>query len=55
MKVVAIIIFVVLAMFVTWFTYDTIKVIIKKVSDKKKRKQEKAQEEIKEIDTTTKE
>lgn len=52
MKVVAIIIFIVLAMFVTWFVYDTIKFMIKKFSDKKKRKQEKEQEEKK--DDTTK-
>lgn len=52
MKVVAIIIFVVLAAFVCWFVYDTIKFMIKKFSDKKKRKQEKVQQEEKKDDTT---
>lgn len=52
MKVVAIIIFVVLAMLVTWLVYDTTKICIKKFSDKKKRKQEKEQEGKK--DDTTK-
>lgn len=57
MKVVSIVIFVALAMFVVWFTYDTVKYCIKKHEEKKKRKLEKqAQEieEVKEIDTTNK-
>lgn len=52
MKVVAIIICIVLGAFVCWFVYDTIKFMIKKFADKKKRKKAQQEEEIKEVDTT---
>lgn len=52
MKAVAIIIFVVLAMFVTWLVYDTIKLFIKKFSDKKKNDNKKKQQEENKDDTT---
>lgn len=39
MKVVGIIIFVALALFVTWLVVDTVIYIVKKVKDKKKNKE----------------
>lgn len=41
MKVVGIIIFVLLAIFVLWFTIDTFRVCAKKIKEKKARKQAK--------------
>lgn len=50
MKVASIIVFVAIAVFLVWFTYDTVKFVIKKVKAKKEKK--KQDSDVKEIDTT---
>ena len=49
MQVWQIILFVVIALFVCWFIYDTVKVTIQKVKDKKAKKNESVDSQV---DTT---